>query len=232
MSRRARWIRLGFPGLRELRAAAAAFSGLQGRDAPPAVFWSRIGSAERIPGAGGEPRYAFAVMAPAQCVPGRATRWTSWALTPAVAALRDLGLRAYLDGSTICIRGRRLATGQAERVADSVVITTGLELEGQGGILSATPPGVPEFRAWLREGLGLAATQWDPATDIPTERAFETELRVRIEAQHGWQFENAWPDAREQAAIREAQEPLAARGRDGDPERRARSRLRASLADT
>lgn len=201
MSRRARWIRLRFPGLREFRAAGTAFAALQGRDAPPAVFWSRIGSAENGSCAGGEPRYAFAVIAPAHCAPGRATRWASWALTPAVAALRDLGLRAYVDDSTICVRGRRVATGLAERVVDAILITTGLELEGQGGILSATPPGVPEFRAWMREGLGLAASQWNPAADMPTERAFEAELRARIEAQHGWQFETSWPTPREQDAL-------------------------------
>ena len=35
-------------------------------------------------------------------------------------------------------------------------------------------------------------------------RHLELVLRLRFEAQHGWEFENAWPMAAEQAAIREA----------------------------
>ena len=59
-----------------------------------------------------------------------------------------------------------------------------------------------EFRAWLREGLGIAPTQWDQGA--LSERAFETALRTRIEAQHEWQFENSWPDPSERLAIEAA----------------------------
>ena len=63
----------------------------------------------------------------------------------------------------------------------------------------AAPARGAEFRAWLREGLGLAHTQWDQ--DALPERAFEAALRARIEAQHEWQFENSWPGPSEQQAI-------------------------------
>jgi len=41
---------------------------------------------------------------------------------------------------------------------------------------------------------------------LPAEGNFMEALRSRIEAQHGWQFDNSWPSAVEQAAIDDALE--------------------------
>ena len=189
MSRRARWIRLGCADEREWQTACEAFCAAHSRRAAPIVLWAC---------ARGDRQYRYAVIAPAHVAPGCRARWISWALSPAVAAYRDFGLRAYLDGADICLHGRRIGNGRAEAVGDCVVIASQLD----GGAPLPEPSALaPEFRAWLREGLGLAMTQWGDEDGVPTERAFEAALRARIEAQHGWEFETAWPMKAEQAAI-------------------------------
>jgi len=209
MARRARWIRLGCVDTREFHAACAGLSGSQERAIAPIVLWG----CSKAPVDGlvseDEREYLFAVIAPAQRAPGLSARWVSWALSPAVAAYRDFGLRAYLNGANICLHGRTIGRSHAELIGDCVVIASTLKASLEGGALfDAVPHRSPEFRAWLREGLGLAMTQWGAEGNAPTERAFEAALRARIEAQHGWQFESAWPTAREQAAIAEARVEL------------------------
>ncbi len=198
MARRARWIRLGAVDRRALQAACDGFSVAQSRGAAPIVLWGGSGLPLGELAQEDERGYLFAVVAPAHLAPGLAARWVSWALSPAVAACRDFGLRAYLDGWCVCLHGRCIGGGRAEAVGDCVVITANLDL---GGSPAAQSMYAPEFRTWLREGLGLAMTQWGGEGDAPPERAFEAALRARIEAQHGWQFETAWPMEAEQAAI-------------------------------
>ncbi len=198
MSRRARWIRLGAVDRRALQAACDGFSVAPSRVAAPIVLWGNSGSPPGELTQEDERGYLFAVVAPAHFAPGLAARWVSWALSPAVAACRDFGLRAYLDGCCLCLHGRRVGGGRAEAIGEWVVVTANLDL---GGSPVAQSMCAPEFRAWLREGLGLAMTQWRGEGDAPPERAFEAALRARIEAQHGWQFETAWPMKAEQAVI-------------------------------
>ena len=45
---------------------------------------------------------------------------------------------------------------------------------------------------------------------LPSPEKMESLLIACVEAQHGWQFENAWPDPREHAAIAQAREAAAA----------------------
>ena len=98
------------------------------------------------------------------------------------------------------MQGCELGSGRAERVNGCAVIAAKLRtcLRDDAALARGA-----EFHAWLREGLGLARTQWD--RDALPERAFETALRTRIEAQHEWQFENSWPDAQEQCALGKTQ---------------------------
>jgi hypothetical protein len=194
MARRARWIRLGCVDARELQAACGGFTAARAREAAPIVLWAC--AADR--------KYWYVVIAPARVAPGKSVRWIPWALTPAVAAYRDFGARTYLDGTDICLHGRPIGCGRVEALGECLVITSLLD-----AIVSSpeSSPGAPAFRTWLREGLGLAMTQWGGESDAPPERAFEAALRARIEAQHGWQFESSWPDEGERRAIEAARLP-------------------------
>lgn len=205
MARRARWIRLGLVDAREFHAVCAGLSVAQHRGAAPIVLWACATSPLDGLVLEDERAYLFAVIAPAHLAPGRSARWPAWALSPVVAAYRHFGLRAYLNGADICLHGRRIGSGRAETIGDCAVITSNLLASFEGGVPAAIAGGgASEFRVWLREGLGLAMTQWGNEGDAPTERAFEVALRARIEAQHGWQFETAWPREAEQAAIDDA----------------------------
>ena len=175
--------------------AGAALSHLQARDSAPIVLWSRFGASQAD-----DAQFGFAFIVPVHLAPGRFMRWPAWALSPAVATYREFGLRAYLSGAEICVQGSRLGCSRAERVSGCAVIAARLRTRLREG---AAPARGAEFRAWLREGLGLARTQW--GGDALSERAFEAALRARIEAQHEWQFENSWPDPAEQQAIGKAQ---------------------------
>jgi hypothetical protein len=189
--RQARWMRLEFGDPLEQWPAGAALSHLQKRDSAPIVLWSRFSVSQDA-----DAPFGFAFIVPVHLAPGKTMRWAAWALSPAVATYREFGLRAYLDGADIRVQGCQLGNGRAERVNGCAVITAKLRtcLRDDAALARGA-----EFHAWLREGLGLARTQWNQEA-LP-ERAFETALRARIEAQHEWQFENSWPDAAEQQAL-------------------------------
>ena len=171
--------------------AGAALSHLQERSSAPIVLWSRFAVSQEADAA-----FGFAFIVPVHLAPGKTIRWAAWALSPAVATYREFGVRAYLDGMDIRVQGCELGSGRAERVNGCAVIAAKLRtcLRDDAALARGA-----EFHAWLREGLGLARTQWNQ--EVLPERAFETALRARIEAQHEWQFENSWPDAQEQCAL-------------------------------
>jgi hypothetical protein len=198
MARLARWIRLGATDPRGVRAACEGFVAAQGCKAAPIVLWGCAGPLADGSIPEGERGYHFAVIAPVLVAPGIAARRVWWALSPAVAAYRDFGVRAYLDGSDIRVHGRRIGGARTEVSGRCVLITACL---GLAPSMREAPAGKPEFRAWLREGLGLSVAEWGGAGDAPSERMLEAALRARFEAQHGWQFESSWPDARERRAI-------------------------------
>lgn len=110
----ARWIRLDPGGVPGLRAASAGFALAQSARAAPAVLWA--GSA-----AG---RIAFAVVAPLKFAPGRSRRWRSWALAPLIAAYRQFGLRAYLEGDGVFLSGREIAGSDAAAVGECAVVAS------------------------------------------------------------------------------------------------------------
>jgi hypothetical protein len=118
--------------------------------------------------------FGFALVAPLRLVPGRRWRWRPWALAPSIATYRLFGERAYLDGGDLWLGGRRIAESEAAAVGDCAVISS-------------------SFLARLPR----AHAGW-------TERNVEHAFRGRIEAQHGWQFENCWPSAAERAEIADA----------------------------
>jgi hypothetical protein len=124
--------------------------------------------------------FAFALVAPLRLAPGRPWRWRSWALAPSIATYRQFGERAYLDDGELWLGGRRIATSEAAAVGDCAVISS-------------------SFLARLPR----AHAAW-------TERNVEDAFRGRIEAQHGWQFENCWPSAAEKTEIADAMEAAGA----------------------
>ncbi|HYG54671.1 MAG TPA: hypothetical protein VD965_05195 [Burkholderiales bacterium] len=154
----ARWIRLGKMESFEFRDAATRLAAAQRHNAPPALLWAET-----------EDGYSFALVAPRRLLPGRTTRWLSWALAPAIAAYRQFGLRAYLEDEAIWLHGRRIAAGTLEEVGECVVIAS-------------------SFLAQF------------PAKCVPTpSRELEEAFRLRLEAQHGWQFDHSWPTETESA---------------------------------
>jgi hypothetical protein len=111
----------------------------------------------------GDGQYLFALIASRKLAPGRVARWFSWALAPAIATYRQFGLSAYLDESGIWLHGRRIAEGRVDAIGQCAVVASSFLLR------------FPSQGAIM------------PSVEL--ENAF----RLRIEAQHGWQFDHSWP---------------------------------------
>lgn len=110
----ARWIRLEPNGAAAWRAAVAGFAQAQSARSAPAVLWTR---------STGE-CFVFALVAPLKFAPGRARRWSSWALTPLIAAYRQFGLHAYLDADGVWLSGRKVARCQAGATGCCALVAT------------------------------------------------------------------------------------------------------------
>ncbi|MCG6952082.1 MAG: biotin--protein ligase [Betaproteobacteria bacterium] len=232
--RAARWIRLGVVEPLELHASYAGLAAAQATDSAPIVLWAQakahlclgqsqgLGEVERAsavpvvrrPLGGGlvwvdENQYVFVLIAPRRDAPGRPARWFSWALAPVIATYRQFGLQAYLNGNDIWLQGRKIAGAGAASIGECAVVASSflLRFPLERFADSVASPS-PEFRAWLREGLALAMTEWAAHGALPAERVLEDCFRGRLEAQYGWRFENAWPSEAELAAIGEARAEL------------------------
>jgi len=112
-------------------------------------------------------QYLFALIAPRKFAPGRSARWLAWGLAPAVATYRQFGLPAYLEGEGIWLHGQRIAEARVQAIGECAVIASSF---------------LARFPA--------------KCTATPSS-AFELAFRLRLEAQHGWQFEHSWPTAPE-----------------------------------
>jgi hypothetical protein len=108
----ARWIRLHQPGLAAMRAACAGFARAQPVDSTPAVLWAGME----------HDRHAFSIVAPFKHLPGRSSRWHSWALAPLVATYRRCGLSAYTDADRICLSGQPITGVSAAAAGDCAVV--------------------------------------------------------------------------------------------------------------
>lgn len=128
-----------------------------------------------------EDGFAYAFVVPLRLVPGRPWRWRAWALAPAIATYRQFGARAYLDGDDVWLSGRKIAASVAATAGDCAVVVAGFPPQSSGTLAG-----------WI-------------------ERDLEDAFRARIEAQHGWEFENSWPSEIERLAIADA---LAVEGAD------------------
>jgi hypothetical protein len=124
MPQGARWIRLGTVAPGELIAALSGLALAQKSNALPIVLWAGTGAAvESELVCADEDRFVYALIAPRRNAPGRASRWRAWALAPAIATYRQLGVRAYLSGSELRLNGARIAYGAAAAIGECVVAT-------------------------------------------------------------------------------------------------------------
>ena len=122
----------------------------------------------------GEASYPFALIAPLALAPGKRWRWPAWGLAAAVAAYRQFGVRAYLNDDELWLHGGRIAESAVEVVGECVAIQSSF---------------LPRF----------------PGSCVPTpSRELEQAFRLRLEAQHGWQFEHSWPSGAELPALASA----------------------------
>jgi len=134
----------------------------------------RKGSAPILAWAQAEAQYLFAVVAPRKHAPGRVTRWLSWALAPAVATYRQFGLPAYLDGQGISLHGQCIAQATVQEIRECALVVSSFLMRFPAACV-ATP-----------------------------SRELEEAFRLRIEAQHGWQFDHSWPSVPERVATAHA----------------------------
>ncbi|HYD58464.1 MAG TPA: hypothetical protein VEB41_16280 [Burkholderiales bacterium] len=130
---------------------------------------ARVAGAQR-PGASpivlwgeGRDEYPFAVIAPVRLAPGKRVRWRSWGLAPAVAAYRQFGVTAYLNDEELWLRGRPIAQSVVKEIGRSIVVASSFLIRFPESCVT-TP-----------------------------SRELEHAFRLRLEAQHGWQFEHSWP---------------------------------------
>ncbi|OGA40858.1 MAG: hypothetical protein A3G28_01760 [Betaproteobacteria bacterium RIFCSPLOWO2_12_FULL_68_19] len=122
-----------------------------------------------------EQQYLFTLIAPRKLAPGRSARWLSWALAPAVATYRQFDLPAYLDLDGIWLHGRKIAAAGAQPIGECVVAGS----------------------SFLRRFPGSCVAT--PSHEL--EQAF----RLRLEAQHGWQFDHSWPSRPEAVSLARAE---------------------------
>ncbi len=116
----ARWIRLHLQALAVMPAVCAAFARAQAPASAPAALWASSESG----------RHAFAIVAPLKHLPGRSTRWRSWALAPLVASYRQCGLSAYYDADRICLSGQPISGVDANAVGACAVIVADFAVWG------------------------------------------------------------------------------------------------------
>jgi hypothetical protein len=114
--------------------------------------------------------YPFALVAPRKLAPGRVSRWVSWALASAIATYRQFGLAAYLEEDSIWLHGRRIAGSRAAAIGECAFVAS--------SFLAEFPPAAVRM----------------PSRDL------EDAFRLRLEAQHGWQFDHSWPTFTEKRA--------------------------------
>jgi len=119
----------------------------------------------------GEASYPFALIAPLRLLPGKRWRWAPWGLAAAVAAYRQFGVPAYLNDGELWLHGRRIAETAVETIGECVGIRSAFLLQFPASCV-ATP-----------------------------SRELEQAFRLRLEAQHGWQFEHSWPSGAERPAL-------------------------------
>ena len=192
MDQPARWIRLDPDGVSGVVAVCRGFAKSPDGTGVPVCFWGRATTPVRLDdGLWADPgEFVFALLVPLRQAPGRRDRWLSWGLSPLVAALRRFGAHAYLDGSAICLHGRRIGGGSAREIDGSAAIL---------GVFLGEPPRTAED---ADRGKLLEFDPWLAALNREGRaKQVLAAFRSALEVQHGWQFDTAWPSEAELSAI-------------------------------
>lgn len=143
MTRRARWIGVGTPEPDSLRTLCEGLAQTQARDADPIVIWGKSSSHAYL-GEGAdavwvdEGQHVFVLIVPLRLAPGRSRRWIAWALAPAIAVCRSLGVRAYFEGRDLRVAGRRAAGAGCATIGACAVIVSSLPCAFASGLPVAT----------------------------------------------------------------------------------------------
>jgi hypothetical protein len=87
------------------------------------------------------------------------------------AAYRQFGVRAYLQDDALWLHGQRVAETSVALAGECVVVASAFLMSFPSSCV-ATP-----------------------------SRELEQAFRLRLEAQHGWQFEHSWPSGAELPAL-------------------------------
>jgi hypothetical protein len=132
---------------------------VQSAGAVPIVLWGRQDGA-----------LEFALVVPARLAPGKRQRWSAWALSPAVAAYRHIGLPAYLDGAEIRLHGKRIAQGSVAFIGACVVAASGFLMALGGGLPEACSARIEAQHGWQFE------SSWPTA---PEQAAIRGAARAR-----------------------------------------------------
>jgi hypothetical protein len=105
----------------------------------------------------------------------------------AVATYRQFGLAAYLQDEAMWLHGRRIAASSVRAIGECAVVASSFLLQFPAKCVAV------------------------PSRDL------EDAFRVRLEAQHGWQFDHSWPTEPERSfrQVRASRRPG-----DGAPDRR------------
>src|SRR6185369_7593119 len=111
----ARWIRRCFSDPLDFEEAAIRLAVAQPRQASPIALWGEAAA-----------EYRFAVVAPLRLAPGKRGHWAAWGLAPAVAAYRQFGVAAYLDGRDIWLHGRRISECTVEAIGECALVASAL----------------------------------------------------------------------------------------------------------
>ena len=174
MATAARWIRLGPSGTCDLHAACIGLSTSQSGRAAPIVLWAQ-------------------------------------ASAPVRGDLFRLEQRHY---AFALIAPLRLAPGRMSRwrawglaPALAAYRRFGVRAYFEDGALYLNGRRIGESGAQAIGGCAVVACSFMPRPPAAAgwdERALEAVLRERIEAQHGWEFENSWPSVTERASIADA----------------------------
>ena len=139
MTRRARWIGVGTPESASLPALCERLAQTQARDADPIVIWGKASSHVCL-GEGAdavwvdEGQHVFVLIVPLRFAPGRPRRWIAWALAPAIAVCRGLGVRAYFEGRDLWVAGRKAAGAGCATIGACAVIVSSLPRAFTGGL--------------------------------------------------------------------------------------------------
>ena len=122
MPQAARWIRLGTAAPADLVAALTGLALAQSARSAPILAWCSIEHAveSRLVQAD-EEQYAYALIAPLVHAPGRTSRWCAWALAPAIATYRQLGVRVHSSGNELRLNGACIGRASSAALGECVV---------------------------------------------------------------------------------------------------------------